>query len=146
DDANVFGKNGSGVFYGFIEDFEEEYGLNINPITFRNGTNPSGITLGAKTSVGNNDVVFFTDHYALIGTNNEIISDTDDLIGRTIGILTSDLSYVSTYINSTNVTFTQYESSEELFNAIGTDVTYAIVPLTYYLDTILSNNYNILYH
>ena len=145
--ANVFGKNGTGVFYDFIDAFENEYSLETNAITFNAGTNPSGLTLGSKTSVSDNDVVFYEDHYVLISSSDENISTTTDLSGRTIGILTSDLSYVSTYVNDvTNVSFTQYESDEELFNALGEDISFAVVPLLQYLDTVLSNDYNIVYH
>ncbi len=145
--ANVFGKNGEGVFYDFIEDFEAEYGMDTNAITFNAGANPSGLTFGSKTSVTENDVVFFEDHYVLVGTDDEKLSDATDLSGRTVGILTSDLSYVSRYINDvTNVSFTQYETTEELFNALGSDINFVVVPLLQYLDTILSNDYNIVYH
>ena len=60
--ANVFGKDGEGVFYSFLEDFEDEYGLTINPITFNNGSNPSGITFNIKKEINDNDIVFYTDH------------------------------------------------------------------------------------
>ena len=35
--ANVFGDNGSGVFYDFIRDFQTEYRLEINPVTYLQG-------------------------------------------------------------------------------------------------------------
>ena len=111
--ANVFGKNGEGVFYDFIESFESEYEMTTNAITFNNEANPSGLTFGSKTSISDNDIIFYEDHYVLVGTSDEIIADATDLSGRTVGILTSDLSYVSRYINDvTNVSFTQYESTE----------------------------------
>ena len=145
--ANVFGKNGEGVFYDFIDAFESEYGMTTNAITFNAGNNPSGLTLGAKTSINSSDIVFYEDHYVLVGTNNEIIATAEDLSGRTVGILTSDLSYVSKYLSDvTNVSFTQYESTEELFAALGNDINFIVVPLLQYLDTILSNDYEILYH
>lgn len=145
--SNVFGKNGTGVFYDFIEDFESEYGMTTNVITFNAGSNPSGLTLGLKTSINDNDIVFYEDHYVLVSNQNENIANSSDLSGRTIGILTSDLSYVSNYIdNVTNVSFTQYESTEELFSALEDDINFIIVPLLQYLDTILSNDYNIVYH
>ena len=145
--ANVFGKNGEGVFYDFIDAFESEYGMTTNAITFNAGNNPSGLTLGAKTSINSTDIVFYEDHYVLVGTNNEIIATAEDLSGRTVGILTSDLSYVSKYLSDvTNVSFTQYESTEELFAALGNDINFIVVPLLQYLDTILSNDYEILYH
>ena len=73
--VNVFGKNGSGVYYDFIKDFETEYGLDINPITFNEGSNPSGITFGIKQSIGENDILFYTDHYVLVGKNNDHIEN-----------------------------------------------------------------------
>ena len=145
--ANVFGKNGEGVFYDFISSFEEEYGMTTNAITFNSGNNPSGLTLGSKTSVGDSDIVFYEDHYVLVSKTGEKISEAEDLSGRTIGILNSDLSYVSKYVNNvTNVSFTQFESTEELFKALDEDLNFVVVPLLQYLDTILSNDYNIVYH
>ena len=32
-DENVFSKDGSGVFYTFLNDFSDEYGINLNIIT-----------------------------------------------------------------------------------------------------------------
>ena len=145
--ANVFGKNGEGVFYDFISSFEEEYGMTTNAITFNSGNNPSGLTLGSKTSVSDSDIVFYEDHYVLVSKTGEKISEAEDLSGRTIGILNSDLSYVSKYVNNvTNVSFTQFESTEELFKALDEDLNFVVVPLLQYLNTILSNDYNIVYH
>ena len=145
--ANVFGKNGEGVYYQFLEDFSEEYDLTINPITFNVGNNPAGLTLGLKNSVDENDIIFYEDHFVLVSKNPEIVAESADLSGKTMGILSSDLSYVSTYINDVaNISFTQYENTDELFAAMEEELNYIIVPLTQYIDTILSNNYNIIYH
>ena len=35
-DENLFSKDGNGVFYDFLEDFETEYGLKINVVNFEN--------------------------------------------------------------------------------------------------------------
>ena len=145
--ANVFGKDGEGVFYSFLEDFEDEYGLTINPITFNNGSNPSGITFNIKKEINDNDIVFYTDHYVLIGKKDEVITTSQDLNGKTIGILSNDMTYASTYIkDATNVSFTQFETMDELLSEFNTNLKYAIMPLTQYIDVILENNYKILYH
>ena len=145
--ANVFGKNGEGVFYSFLEDVEDEYDLKFNPITFNYSSNPSGVTFGLKNTIKEEDIVFYKDHYVLIGKKDEAIADVFDLSGKTIGILTRDLSYVSTYIKDvTNVSFTQFESDEELFAGLNDNINYIIVPLTQYIDGILSNDYKIIYH
>ena len=145
--VNVFGKDGSGVFYDFIEDFEDEYELSINPITFNVGSNPSGITFNEKTEVSSKDIVFYIDHYVLVSKTNDIISSEEKLNGKTIDILASDLSYVSKYIKkASNVTFTQFETKDEMLLDMNTDGSYMLVPLMEYLDVILSKDYHVVYH
>lgn len=145
--VNVFGKDGSGVFYDFIKDFESEYELDINPITFNYGNNPSGITFGVNSKVNDTDTLFYTDHYVLVGKNNDIVTSIEDLNGKTIGILSNDLSYVSKYIKkASNVSFKQFDNDDELISDMNSDLNYMLVPLMKYMDTILSKDYKILYH
>ena len=35
--VDIYGKNGSGVFFDFIDSFEKEYGIDINIITYNSG-------------------------------------------------------------------------------------------------------------
>lgn len=145
--VNVFGKNGSGVFYDFISDFETEYGLSINLITFNEGSNPSGISFGVKNIVDDNDILFYTDHYVLVGKNNDYISTEEDLNGKNIDILSKDLSYVSKYVKkASNVVFKQFENIDEILLDMNENETYMLVPLMEYLDTILSKDYKVVYH
>lgn len=145
--VNVFGKNGSGVFYDFISDFDTEYGLSINPITFNEGSNPSGISFGVKNIVDDNDILFYTDHYVLVGKNNDYISTEEDLNGKNIDILSKDLSYVSKYVKkASNVVFKQFENIDEIILDMNENETYMLVPLMEYLDTILSKDYKVVYH
>ena len=145
--VNVFGKNGSGVFYDFISDFETEYGLSINPITFNEGSNPSGISFGVKNIVDDNDILFYTDHYVLVGKNNDYISTEEDLNGKNIDILSKYLSYVSKYVKkASNVVFKQFENIDEIILDMNENETYMLVPLMEYLDTILSKDYKVVYH
>ena len=145
--VNVFGKNGSGVFYDFISDFETEYGLSINPITFNEGSNPSRISFGVKNIVDDNDILFYTDHYVLVGKNNDYISTEEDLNGKNIDILSKDLSYVSKYVKkASNVVFKQFENIDEIILDMNENETYMLVPLMEYLDTILSKDYKVVYH
>lgn len=145
--VNVFGKNGSGVYYDFIKDFETEYGLNINPITFNEGSNPSGITFGVKQSISENDILFYTDHYVLVSKNNDIISQEENLNGKSIDILCKDLSYVSKYLKkASNVSFKQFETMDEMILDMNENDTYMLVPLIKNLDVILSKDYKVIYH
>lgn len=148
-DVNLFGNTGTGVFYEFLNDFETEYRLQMNPVTFNYGENPSGLTLGITRSLGAEDFVFYTDHYVLVGLEDEVLSGYDDLTGKTIGLTKDDASYVSGYLaNVSNVTLTQYDTKDDLLEAFqeNEEIHYMIVPLSIYLDEILSQDYYINYH
>lgn len=145
--VDVFGKNGSGVFYDFIKSFEDEYNLSINPITFNYGSNPSGISFDVKRSMGDNDILFFTDHFVLVSKNNDIISEEENLNGKNINILSSDLEYVSKYVKkASNVVFKQFDNVDEMILDNNESNNYMLVPLMKYLDVILSKDYKVIYH
>lgn len=147
--VNLFGNTGTGVFYEFLNDFEMEYQLQMNPVTFNYGDHTNGLTLGVTRTLDDHDFVFYTDHYVLVGSSKEVFSDYQDLVGLNIGVINTEASYISSYFTDLgNVSFTQYESEEELLEAFqeSEDIQYMIVPLSIYLDEILSNDYIINYH
>ncbi len=140
-DENLFSKDGNGVFYDFLEDFETEYGLKINVVTFEN-SNPEGVNLNNIDLATNDSNVFYTDHYVLVSKNFEIIKSYDDLKDKTIGVLNKDLDY----LKNTTINYKGYENIEELTKDLNNQISYIIIPRVYYLDTILTNNLEIIYH
>ncbi len=143
--ANVFGKNAEGVFYDFLNDFSLEYKMHLNPITYNYGSNLEGITLALKNNLGDNDLVFYTDHYVLVSKKEEIIINSDNLLNKRIGININNENYIKTYLN--NLSFQTFITDDELYQALNNnEIDYMVVPLIQYLDLILSNNYNIVYH
>ncbi len=146
DNVNILGKDGEGVFYDLLDDFSTEFNLEINPITFDKGENVSGTSLITKNILGENDLVVYEDHYVLIGKSGEVINEYRDMENKTIGVIASDKGYISDNVPVDNIVYTEYPSSTELFTAYGTEVSYMILPLNEYLDSILKNNYDILYH
>ena len=148
-DVNIFGETGVGVFYDFLNDFKSTYHLEINPITYSYNEIENGLSLGVKTTLSNNDYIFYTDHYVLISKTNEIITNYDDYQNKQIGVLNKDLSYISSYLQEiNNLNLITYETKTELLDAfkINEDINYIIVPLTIYLDEIISNDYYIIDH
>ena len=148
-DVNLFGNTGTGVFYEFLNDFEQEYKLELNPVTFNYGEQTSGLTLGIVKSLKENDFVFYTDHYVLVGLEDEVVSGYQDLEGLDIGVVKDDASYISSYFaDVNNITLSQYEDKAKLLEAFRDheDIHYMIVPLSIYLDEILKNDYVINYH
>ncbi len=148
-DVNLFGNTGDGVFYEFLDDLASEYQLEINPVTFNYKENPSGLTLGVTRTLSDDDLVFYTDHYVLVGLNDIVIRNYLDLEGLRVGVINDEASYVSNYLaDISNITISQYDGEEELLAALDAqeDIEYIMVPLSIYLDEILENDYYINYH
>ena len=143
--AYVFGYNGSGVFYDFLNDFSTKYGLNINEVTYNYGTNPSDVSLSLKTSTTDNDIVLYKDHYVLLSKEYKIINDVKDLNNKKVGILSSDNNYVTSFLTGEGINLTAYENIDGLLASFEEN-DYVIVPLHLYLGNILSGNYKIIYH
>src|SRR5574344_1192943 len=134
--ANVFGSNGEGVFYSFLNDFSKKYNLNVNPVTFSDKAKYSGITFNCVNMISDNDVIFYEYSYVLVGAKDKVILGSDDLKGKNIGILASDLSYLSGYLDTTGVNFKQYDTKDDLLKGMNAEVNYLMVPMYYYLDKI----------
>ena len=142
---NVFGDNGSGVFYDFIRDFQTEYRLEINPVTFLQGETPQGIMFNAGNKVNKNSTVFYEDHYIIVGKENGIYNSLDNFNGQNIGLLKSDEELVKYYLRNINVT--TYDTSDKLFEALKNgEVKYVITPIIRDINYVLTNNYVINYH
>ena len=151
----VFSSNGEGVFFNFITRFEDQTELSLNLISYDASDSVEENDLYFEV-VGHDDVnkikedemVFFNDYYVLVGKESEKITDPRDISNKKIGVLSDDLSDVSYYISSlNNVTYTPYDSEENLQNAIkNSEVDYIAVPKMRYLSFALENDYHIVYN
>ena len=143
---SVFGANGSGVFYDFINDMSKEYGLKINPVTYNNGESSVSHGFMATNSLDDNSLVIYEDNYVLIKKDYEVITDIASLSSKSIGVLSSDVTYLNSYLKSFNLKLTAYENKKALEEAFGKDLDYILVPKYEYLDYIVANDYQISYH
>ena len=143
---SVFGTNGSGVFYDFINDMSKEYGLKINPVTYNNGESSVSHGFMATNSLDDNSLVIYEDNYVLIKKDYEVITDIASLSSKSIGVLSSDVTYLNSYLKSFNLKLTAYENKKALEEAFGKDLDYILVPKYEYLDYIVANDYQISYH
>ena len=143
---SVFGANGSGVFYDFINDMSKEYGLKINPVTYNNGESSVSHGFMATNSLDDNSLVIYEDNYVLIKKDYEIITNIASLSSKSIGVLSSDVTYLNSYLKSFNLKLTAYENKKALEEAFSKNLDYILVPKYEYLDYIVANDYQISYH
>lgn len=146
---DIFGKNGSGVFFDFIDDLKKEYGLSINKVTYNVGENIGEGSFKIVSDIDTNDVVFYTEHYVVVSKEKVNISSLSGLSNKKIGVLSSDEKVISKYLSDVNNTvINTYETSTTLFEALeaNTAIEYVIIPLEENLTSILTSNYAIDYH
>ena len=141
-DLPVFSSNGSGVFYDYVTALKEDTGLNINVIT----DNSSKTKFINKNSITDKDIVFYRDHFVVLGKND--INVFDDLNYKKIGILDSDKENVKLYLTEhKNINLSTYENIDALRSAYESKtIDYMVLPMYKYLNIILSSKYEIVFH
>ena len=145
-DIEVFGNNGHGILFDFIDDFSKEYDIKINPVTYNTLEKDVDDGFILTNSIDDNSVVFYEDHYALVGKNYELVKNINDIKDKKIGVLDSDYGYISNYLpgiellkyNNIEALNTAFESSEE--------INYIIVPRAIYNGYVIKKNYYYIYH
>ena len=138
----LYSVNGSGVFYDFIKDLEKETKLTFNVAL--NGS--SNYNFANKNIIGENDLIFYTDHYVVISSVSNKITSLNDLKDQPIGVISSDKDYVANYLPSLNSQLAGYSNIYELTEDMNNTIIYAILPLQKYINSIINNKYNIVYH
>lgn len=143
-DSNIFGSSASGVYYDFLSDFSDEYDLSINPVTYKYENEVSGLTLGVFDELGEDDVIFYSDHYVLLAKEYEIVNSYDDINDVTAGVLSKTVESIE---KSFTGNLEEYSSEDDLISAFSNgDVDYIIVPRYIFADYILENDYSVIYH
>lgn len=146
---DVFGKNGSGVFFDFIKDLETKYNIDVNEITYNLGESVGDGSFKIVYDTNEKDIIFHTEHYVAVSKEKINMSSINGLSNKKIGVLSSDEKIINKYLSGLNNTIlSTYETSTNLFEALesGTEVDFVLIPLEENLTSILTSNYNIDYH
>ena len=142
----VFSYNGTGVYYDYINSLKEDTGLNLNVIT----SSDADIKLINKNNdeLEKDDIIFYRDHFVVIGSSDNSINKIDDLNYQKIGVFEKDKKTVSYNLTDySNVTISTYENYQSLKNALDNkSINYIVIPMYKYLNEIISSNYEILFH
>lgn len=152
-DYPLYGMNGEGVIFNFIDDFEENIGIEFNKIPYlkNSGESTSGFRiriLNGDEKLTDKDLELFTDNYIAVGKTYERINRISDIKNKTIGVFSEDSETISYYLKSgTNLSYKSFETIEELYKALDEgSVNMIIVPNIMYLEYIIKNdNYSINY-
>ena len=152
-DVPIYGQNGEGIIFSFLDEFTNKYGIEFNKISYlsndtSNIKNIAFRILDFNTNLTNNDILLYNDYYVIVGLEKNTINDIDNFSESTIGVLSSDLVNVRYYLNDGNdIKFAMGSDFSELLNYLkGKKVDYIAIPQNLYLDEILQNDLSIVYH
>ncbi len=145
--VDVFGNNGEGIFYDFINDFSSEYAMKTNNVAYNLGESSSGVAFAIGNTLAKNETLFYTGHYVLVSKKNEFINHMSSLSSQKIGVTAENSDYVKEYL-PTGLTLISYEDNVKLSEAFEEqkEINYMIVPLELHLSEILSNDYYVACH
>ena len=138
----IFSSNGNGVFYDFLNDMEKDTGLTFNVSI--NGTGAYNFI--NKNSLGDNDIEFYTDHFVVVSTSDNEITDLSSLKDQAIAVMSEDNQYVTEYLNEYGLNLDGYEHFTDLSDAMGNSIYYAVLPMQKYINEIVYNDYKIVKH
>ena len=153
-DYPLYGLNGEGVIFDFINDFEDKIGITFNKISYLKTTNPNTNSyririLDNDEKLSKNDLFLFDDNYVAVGKTYQRINHVQDMKNLKFGVFKEDKDEISYYLKSgTNLSYETYDSIANLYKALdnGT-VNMIIVPNIMYLDyTIKNDKYSINYY
>ena len=153
-DYPLYGLNGSGVIFDFIDDFEEKIGIEFNKIPYLKTSIPTENSfririLSNDEKPGKKDLPLFVDNYVAVGSKYQRINHVEDIKNQVIGIFKEDSEDISFYLKTgTNISFKTYSKIEDLYTALdNNEVNMIIVPNIMHLNyTIQKNKYYINYY
>ena len=145
-DVPVYGYNGSGVNFDFLDYFMEKYGVSFNRISYYTLDNHNQIDFGFKllkpnAKIGDQDILFDVDHYVVLSLDGEVISSLDHI--DKVGILKSDSEILKGYFKD----IVEYKNLASLMKGISNkEVSYVSVPVLQCMNQILENKLQVVYH
>ena len=150
-DVPIFGEEGEGVFFDFLNDFTKEVGIKFNMIPYKTGeSTKTGYVFEMKNNaiLNDNDLLFYTDEYALISKNKSKVKSIKNLKSVSIGALETDIDRIKdSFEENDSIIYNSYNNIESIIEALNSnDIVYAIVPKTLYINDIFSNNFYIVHN
>ena len=138
----IFSNSGVGVFYDFVNFMERDTKLTFNVQVNGSGT----YKFTNKNELSGNDLLFYTDHFVVVSTLSDEIVDLNTLSGKNVAVMDTDKDYVSKYMSEYNVNIVSFSHFNDLTDQMSDSVLYAILPMQKYINSIVYNKYNIVYH
>lgn len=148
-DIPVYGYNGNGIIFDFLDYFTEKNKIQFNKISYYTDSKiePGGLAfliLDNTEDVTNKDLLLYEDHYVILAKDQTAHLDLNQV--TSLGVLKADSKLIKEYLNP-EIKYLEYENVEELVTGLqNKEVANIVLPSLTSMDEILKNNLNIVYH
>lgn len=148
--VSLFGEEGEGIFYSFLEDFKNDVNIELNPVVTSKFKNDSELSFNITKYEPANSLIFYKDHYVILTNTKEKVKDIYSLTNKKVGVIKSDLNHIYKNINNDYINFVTFKDKNNLLDAFNSKdenkIEYIAVPLNEYIKDIISNDYDIAIH
>ena len=152
-DVPIYGYNGEGIIFSFLEDFSKDYGISFNRVSYFSDNNgnlkdSAFRILNYNDELSDNDILMYEDEYVIVSKEDKLLDDIRNIDSAKLGVFNNDISSVSYYLSGVNnISYVPYDNIDDLINSmVDGNVEYIALPNVMYMDDILANDLNIVYH
>ena len=145
-DVAVFGMNGKGIIFDYLDYLNSETKLNFNKIPYQKEEGTSNNSYKIEIIDGSqplktNQLLIYEDNYVAVSKKEIKINKITDFSNLAIGVLQSDESNISYYLKSaSNINYNSYENINTIFNGLDeNEVNLIIIPNVLTLEKTIEN-------
>ena len=149
----VYGEDGEGIIFSYLEEFTNSYGIEFNKISYLVGNEDNLKKVSFRVvdynyNLTDNDIDMYHDDYVIVGSEENTINDITDLKDSAIGVLDDDITNVRYFLNDAkDIKITSCKNFEEMLKLLKSeDIKYIVIPNNLYLDDILTNKLQVVFH
>ncbi len=143
---NIFGYDGEGVFFDFLENIETKHDISFNKVAIDNYEIKDDLGFYINETINDKDLLLHKDYYVVIGKNEEVITSFDNLKGSKIATTSYILSRITPSYN-VQMSYQTFENYEEVIDSFkNEEVKYIILPKIEVIDVLVEYGYTIVHH
>ncbi|MBQ9854421.1 MAG: GGDEF domain-containing protein [Bacilli bacterium] len=152
-DVPIYGENGEGISFSFLEEFTNAYGVDFNKVSYNYNSSSnlkdfSFRVLNYDKPLGDNDIHVYNDYYVIVSNNNNKFDEISDMADIKLGVFNDDITQVKYFLNdNADITYVACTDIKNMLDMLkNKKIDYMAVPRNIYLEEFISNDLNIVYH
>ena len=158
-DIPLLSYEGEGILYNYLDYITDNHSLKFNVVSYKlDNTIEYNYKMDIVDTVAENQIEILKDNMVFVTADNIQYTNAGEINNLKIGVLSKDKEKIANYLNNSTITYVEYNTHEELKNAIITtktklsqgdqlvDVNGIITLKTLLMKEMLENDLNVSYH